>query len=86
MGPGTASAWAEADDPAAAKKEDSGTAAGHNLAGEIVALMLPLFGYLAFSVGSIDSYLNDPPAASPPTKRNSFEFTTGLTHAIRTKY
>jgi hypothetical protein len=34
----------------------------------------------------MDSYLNDPPAAVPPTKRNSFQFTTGLTYAIKSKY
>jgi hypothetical protein len=55
-------------------------------AGETNSLTLPFFKSLAFSVGSIDSYLNDPPPASPPTMRNSFEFTTGLTYVIKTKY
>jgi hypothetical protein len=55
-------------------------------AGETDALTMPFLKKLAFSVGSNDSYLNDPPPASPPTKRNSFEFTTGLTYAIKSKY
>lgn len=55
-------------------------------AGETNSLTMPFFKALAFSVGSMDSYLNDPPPASPPTKRNSFEFTTGLTYAIKSRY
>lgn len=55
-------------------------------AGETNTLTMPFFKSLAFSVGSIDSYLNDPPPASPPTRRNSFEFTTGVTYAIKSKY
>jgi hypothetical protein len=56
-------------------------------AGETDSLTMPFFKRLAFSVGSIDSYLNDPPpAAVPPTKRNSFQFTTGFTYAIKSKY
>lgn len=54
--------------------------------GETNTLTMPFFRSLAFSVGSIDSYLNDPPPLSPPTKRNSFEFTTGVTYAIKSKY
>jgi len=34
----------------------------------------------------LDSYLNFPPAAIPPTKRNSFQFTMGLTYAIKSRY
>ena len=55
-------------------------------AGETDSLTMPFFKSLAFSIGSNDSYLNDPPAAVPPTKRNSFEFTTGLTYTLRSKY
>jgi len=56
-------------------------------AGETNSLTMPFFKRLAFSVGSIDSYLNDPPPeAVPPTKRNSFQFTTGFTYAIKSKY
>ena len=56
-------------------------------AGETDSLTMPFFKRLAFSLGSIDSYLNDPPPeAVPPTKRNSFQFTTGVTYAIKSKY
>lgn len=55
-------------------------------AGETNSLTLPFFRKLAFSVGSIDSYLNDPPPAVPPTKQNSFQFTTGITYAIKSRY
>lgn len=40
----------------------------------------------SFSLGTLDSYLNNPPAALPPTKRNSFQFTMGLTYAIKSEY
>ena len=46
----------------------------------------PVYRNLAFSVGTLDSYLNNPPASLPPTKRNSFQFTMGLTYAIKSKY
>ncbi|HEY3704120.1 MAG TPA: DUF481 domain-containing protein [Terracidiphilus sp.] len=39
-----------------------------------------------FSFGTLDSYLNNPPATVPATKRNSFQFTMGLTYAIKSKY
>jgi hypothetical protein len=45
----------------------------------------PAYKNLSFSLGTIDSYLNDPPASLPPTKRNSFQFTMGLTYAIKAK-
>lgn len=54
--------------------------------GETNTLTMPFFKRLSFSVGSIDSYLNDPPPSSPPTRRNSFQFTTGLTYAIKSNY
>jgi hypothetical protein len=46
----------------------------------------PTYKDFAFSVGTLDSYLNDPPATAPPTKRNSFQFTMGLTYAFKSKY
>lgn len=46
----------------------------------------PTYKSLSFSVGTIDTYLNDPPLAVPPTRRNSFQFTMGLTYAIKSKY
>lgn len=53
---------------------------------ETNSLTMPFFKNFAFSIGSIDTYLNDPPPAIPPTKRNSLEFTTGLTYALKSKY
>jgi hypothetical protein len=53
---------------------------------ETDTVAFPAYKNLGFSVGTIDSYLNDPPASLPPTKRNSFQFTMGLTYAIKSKY
>lgn len=49
------------------------------------------FGFVAyknfgFTLGTIDTYLNNPAASLPPTKRNSFQFTMGLTYTIKSKY
>jgi hypothetical protein len=55
-------------------------------ANETNTLAFPTYKNLAFSVGTIDSYLNDPPTALPPTQRNSFQFTMGVTYAIKSKY
>jgi Protein of unknown function, DUF481 len=46
----------------------------------------PAYKNLSFSLGTMDSYLNNPPVSLPPTKRNSFQFTMGLTYAIKSKY
>lgn len=57
-------------------------------AAETDTLAFPAYRNLSFSVGTVDSYLNDPPATvnAPPTKRNSFQFTMGLTFNIKPKY
>ncbi|HUH64440.1 MAG TPA: DUF481 domain-containing protein [Terracidiphilus sp.] len=55
-------------------------------ANETDTLAFPVYKNFSFSVGTLDSYLNDPPATTPPTKRNSFQFTMGLTYAIKSKY
>ncbi len=47
---------------------------------------IPFFKNLSFSMGTIDGYLNAPPASLPPTKRNSFQLTTGLSYTIKSKY
>lgn len=52
-------------------------------AGETDTLAFPTYKNFAFSVGTIDTYLNDAPMG---TKRNSFQFTMGLTYAIKSKY
>jgi hypothetical protein len=49
-------------------------------------LTFPTYKNLGFSIGTIDTYLNNPPISLPPTQRNSFQFTMGLTYAIVSKY
>jgi len=59
-------------------------------ANEVNTLAFPAYKNFSFSIGTLDSYLNDPPdtssATTPPTKHNSFQFTMGLTYAIKSKY
>lgn len=55
-------------------------------ANESDTFAFPAYKNFSFSVGTLDSYLNDPPVSVPPTKRNSFQFTMGLTYAIKSKY
>lgn len=55
-------------------------------ADETDSFAFPAYKGLSFSVGTLDSYLNDPPVSLPPTKKNSFQFTMGLTYAIKSKY
>jgi hypothetical protein len=54
-------------------------------ANETNTFAFPAYKNLSFSVGTLDSYLNDPPTSLPPTRRNSVEFTMGLTYAIKSK-
>ena len=49
-------------------------------------LSFPVYKNFSFSLGTLDSYLNNPPASVPPTKRNSFQFTMGLTYAFKSQY
>jgi len=55
-------------------------------ANETNSLAFPAYKNFSFSVGTLDSYLNNPPDSLPPTKRNSFQFTMGMTYAIKSKY
>lgn len=56
-------------------------------ADETDTLAFPAYKNLSFSVGTLDSYLNDPPlTTSPPIKPNSFQFTMGLTYAFKSRY
>jgi hypothetical protein len=55
-------------------------------ANEADTLTFPGYKNFGFSVGTIDSYLNDAPVTLPPTRRNSFQFTVGVTYAIKSKY
>lgn len=47
---------------------------------------IPFYKNLSFSVGTLDSYLNNPVPSVPPTLRNSFQFTFGATYVIKSKY
>jgi hypothetical protein len=55
-------------------------------ANEANTVTFPAYKNLGLSFGTLDSYLNNPPVSSPPTQRNSFQFTMGLTYAIKSKY
>lgn len=59
-------------------------------AAETDSLSFPAYKDFEFTIGTIDTYLNDAPflgtAASPPTKPNSFQFTTGVSYTIKSKY
>ncbi|HWA95476.1 MAG TPA: DUF481 domain-containing protein [Terracidiphilus sp.] len=46
-------------------------------------LAFPVYKNLGFTVGTMDSYLNNPPISYPPTVRNSFQFTMGVSYAIK---
>jgi Protein of unknown function, DUF481 len=47
---------------------------------------IPFYKDLSFSVGTVDSYLNNPAPAIPPTMRNSFQFAFGATYLFKSKY
>lgn len=57
---------------------------------ETDTVAFPAYKRFSFSLGTLDSYLNDAPSigtsSTPPTKPNSFQFTMGLTYAIKSKY
>ncbi len=45
----------------------------------------PAYKSLNFTVGTMDSYLNNPPISYPPTVRNSFQFQMGISYTIKPK-
>jgi len=53
---------------------------------ETNTLAIPGYKNLDFSIGTLDTYLNNPPPAIPSTKRNSFQFTFGVTYVVKSKY
>jgi hypothetical protein len=55
-------------------------------ANETNSFAFPAYKRLSFSVGTTDSYLNDPPVSLPATRRNSFQFTMGITYALKSNY
>lgn len=53
---------------------------------EADTLTFPAYKNFGFTVGTLDSYLNDVAITEPPTKRNSFQFTMGVTYAFKSAY
>jgi hypothetical protein len=57
---------------------------------ETDTVTFPTYKNFGFTVGTLDTYLNDAPflatATNPPTKPNSFQFTMGVTYTIKSKY
>ena len=53
---------------------------------ETDSIAVPFYKSLSFTVGTNDSYLNDPPPTEPPSTRNSFQFTTGITYNLHSRY
>jgi hypothetical protein len=53
---------------------------------ETDSLTFPAYKNFGFSVGTLDTYLNNVPLTFPPTKRNSFQFTAGVTYTIKSAY
>lgn len=49
-------------------------------------LSLPVYKNFSFSLGTLDTYLNNVPLTFPTTQRNSFQFTTGVTYNIKSAY
>lgn len=55
-------------------------------ASETNSLTFPLYKRLRFNLGTLDSYLNNPPIAvypAPVNRRNSFQFTTGVSYSLK---
>ncbi len=50
---------------------------------ELNAFTIPAYKRLSLAFGTLDSYLNNPATALPPVKRNSFQFTAGVTYAFK---
>lgn len=50
---------------------------------ELNTFSIPAYKRLSLTVGTLDSYLNNPATSLPPTKRNSFQFTAGVTYVFK---
>jgi hypothetical protein len=50
---------------------------------ELNTFSIPAYKRLSLTLGTLDSYLNNPATSLPPTKRNSFQFTAGVTYAFK---
>jgi len=53
---------------------------------ETNSLTFPAYKNFGFSLGTLDTYLNNVPPTFPPTKRNSFQFTAGVTYTMKSTY
>lgn len=53
---------------------------------ETDSVVFPAYKNFGFQVGTLDTYLNNVPLTFPPTKRNSFQFTAGVTYTIKSAY
>ncbi|HYK35646.1 DUF481 domain-containing protein [Alloacidobacterium sp.] len=53
---------------------------------ETDSVVFPAYKNLGFQLGTLDTYLNNVPLTFPPTKRNSFQFTAGVTYTIKSAY
>lgn len=53
---------------------------------ETNSFVFPAWKNLAFTLGTTDSYLNFVPATLPPSRHNSFQFTTGITYAFHSHF
>jgi Protein of unknown function, DUF481 len=50
---------------------------------ETNSLSIPFYKQLSVTLGTLNTYLNNPPPTIPPTKRNSFQFTSGISYTLR---
>jgi hypothetical protein len=50
---------------------------------ELNTFSIPAYKRLSVTLGTLDSYLNNPATALPPVKRNSFQFTAGVTYNFK---
>jgi Protein of unknown function, DUF481 len=50
---------------------------------ELDTFSIPAYKRLSLTLGTLDSYLNNPATALPPVKRNSFQFTAGVTYTFK---
>ena len=50
---------------------------------ELNTFSIPAYKRLSVTLGTLDSYLNNPATALPPVKRNSFQFTAGVSYTFK---
>lgn len=50
---------------------------------ELNTFSIPAYKNFSLTLGTLDTYLNNPATALPPVKRNSFQFTVGVTYNLK---